>query len=183
MATNSRDRGDEAKKSYGERFRDHALGPMGLGSIVNELKFAIADIRHKVVEEGWFGRAVTPRWYEPAMPSSADGGIHGPNQTDTPNAGGGIHGKAAEASAPEPAAPDRDGGVHGAPERTQAPEMAATGVAPPEHERSPSPAEETGLGMSYAELEASWMQDNSPDHAAPGRDRERAHEPDQGIEP
>lgn len=42
------------------RFIEHATGPMGLASIGKELSYAVTDIRQKVVEEGMYGRQVTP---------------------------------------------------------------------------------------------------------------------------
>jgi hypothetical protein len=76
--------------------------PLTLGqSLFEELRYALADIRHKVVEEGWFGRAVTPHWSP--LKREHDHGIHGTADAE-PN--GSIHGKASA----EP-----DGGVHGKP--------------------------------------------------------------------
>lgn len=43
-------------KHSGERSR-----PLGIGEFLfNEIRSAFQDIRQKVVEEGWFGRVVTP---------------------------------------------------------------------------------------------------------------------------
>ncbi|MGG5812383.1 hypothetical protein [Falsiroseomonas sp. CW058] len=52
---------DSLRARLAQRFKAHALGPKGLPSIGRELAYGVADIRQKVVEEGWFGRVVTPQ--------------------------------------------------------------------------------------------------------------------------
>lgn len=60
-----------------ERINTHPLMHEGrLPSIGRELAYAIKDIRHKVVEEGWFGRQVTPSTFPRDDPPSPS--IHGP---------------------------------------------------------------------------------------------------------
>jgi hypothetical protein len=69
------------------QLRDEAMprqdgndSPGFLQALVAGIGDAIADIRHKLVEEGWFGRAVTPEpidheassFYRPVLPQRAD---------------------------------------------------------------------------------------------------------------
>lgn len=64
-------------------------------AVAGPLADALTDIRQKVVEEGWFGRAVTPQLVK---------------EIDQP----GIHGKPVADAAATPAS--LEGGVHGQPE-------------------------------------------------------------------
>lgn len=168
MAKSGEEPANETSKSLSQRFMEHARGPKGFASIVNELKYALTDIRHKLVEEATYGRAVTPHWREPAPTPQAPGGIHGDAKTPAGDAGPGIHGKT---DTPQP---DAGSGVHGksaAPEKT----AEAAGV------HGKAPAEPKGLGMSYAELSASWDKAYGPDQAA-SREREPARQPEHAIE-
>lgn len=90
-------------------------------AVAEAMANAITDIRQKVVEEPWFGRAVTP---ELVKEIDQGGGVHGTTAV-TPKggahgrteAGGGVHGRDG---------PD-GGGVHGAPDKGPKPDSPHTG--------------------------------------------------------
>ena len=122
MANNRSGQQKDAPESFGAWF-------------LKELKFAIADIRQKVVEEGTYGRTVTPQWQEQDKPQAGQpGGIHGKSDAPEKAADGGVHGKAVDPKPEGPAWP----------------------------ETGKEPAEPKGLGMSYAELTAGWQKAAEP---------------------
>ena len=155
--------------------------PLTLGQFLfQELSYAVADIRHKVVEEGWFGRAVTPHW-SPLKLEKEDG-IHGKSDDRgepsgsihgkaSPEPDGGVHGKAASAPA------DLDGGVHGKPSIRPEPWMQETGgfeALGEGHKRSaersytawstvgnPDAARHFDLGDYVAFVQGKWAEDRS----------------------
>lgn len=112
------------RSNFRQRAKEYLMHPDRLPSIGKELAYAVTDIRQKVVEEGTYGRVVTPR----PMPGQgkAAGGIHGKAVETDQAEPGGIHGGAAEKDAPEP------GGVHGAPDKDKPPGGGIHGAAEPE---------------------------------------------------
>jgi hypothetical protein len=171
MAKSGNEPENETTKSLGQRFMDHARGPKGFASIINEVKYALTDIRHKVVEEATYGRAVTPHWRDAAATPQPGGGIHGKADTPAQEAGN-VHGKA------EAPTPDAGGGVHG-----KASEPKPEGPAGPEtgKEAAGHPAEPKGLGMSYAELTASWEKAAARGQDV-GREREQPRQQEHAVE-
>ncbi len=173
MASNPSDADKNAPQSLVERFKSHALGPMGLPSIFREISYAVADIRHKW-EEAAYGRAVTPRWNDKDVEGM--GGIHG--KADTPSV----------EIAPDDAA--GSGGVHGKPD------IDPNGGGPvTRHEGGPTgpvypytppaeimPPEPKGLGMSYAELTGSWEKACLPNPDNPDHGRDQSKDQDHGID-
>ena len=162
MANNGKDAEKDAPKSLGERVLDHARGPMGLASIARELKYALTDIRHKVIEEATYGRAVTPHWRDPANAPQPGGGIHGSAATPAQEAAS-VHGTM---DAPKP---DTGGDIHGKAE------------SEPKDKGPAAPAEPKGLGMSYAELTAGWEKAAAPGQDA-ARERQQPKEQEHAVE-
>lgn len=122
---------------------------------------AVTDVRQKVIEEPWFGRAVTPELVKEIDQPSVDTSRISPEAS--PPGDGGVHGKAE---------PDS-----GAPGREAAPKP---GAGPPDGGPSSMP----GRGQSFAEALAdrySWGKDFLP--AAPeagGHGKEQTQ--DHGID-
>lgn len=80
-----------------------AAPPNGFwASIGRELAYAVEDIRHKVVEEGWFGRQVTPSTFPRDEPPMSPLNLYGPD-------GPGIHGP----DLPRPGGPLAERGLEG----------------------------------------------------------------------
>ena len=102
----------EPPKGWVERLRERVnaswwMQEGRLPSIGRELAYAVEDIRHKLVEEGMFGRQVTPSTFPQEDPAPAQGtgkgaGIHGEQGAQKGGTGPDIHGNGGPSSGTSP---------------------------------------------------------------------------------
>ena len=178
----------QSVRDFQTRMGDTAAGKVW-DSMSEGVAHAITDIRQKVVEEPWFGRAVTPELVKQVDQTTVHGKMSdGVEQTGKPAAG--IHGD--PAPKPNPGAPEA--GVHGTSGPKPTPGGAPNEASQPE---KPSVYREKveGLfdpqnrqGQSFAEAVAErygWGKDFWPmqkDIAEHGRGEEKAPEQDHGMD-
>jgi hypothetical protein len=141
-------------------------------AVSESMSHAITDIRQKVVEEPWFGRAVTPELVKQVdhttVHGKTDGGVHG--VSDAPTAG--VHG--GTEPTPKPGAPE----APGQPETSSAYREKVEGLFDPQNRQ----------GQSFAEAVAErygWGKDFWPmqkDIAEHGHAKDQTPEQDRGVE-
>lgn len=142
-----------------------------VASLARELAYAVEDIRHKVVEEGWFGRQVTPSTFPRDEPPMSPLNLYGPD-------GPGIHGPDAPRSGPPTGGPLAERGLEGeilGPEGPPPRDALPPADGPPLIDVEPA----TWQGREAARLEflnacRELSQSSSPDDPGPDRSRQIA---------